>query len=87
MAVRPDIQFINRDQPPSMYDLIIGLETLSEWKTIINFHNKTVTINHVELPMESLQCLSNPNMLDNLYREATEPAVSQCQDSLETLLR
>ena len=61
-----------------MYDLIIGLETLSDWKTILNFHDKTVTIDHVELPMQSLQSLNNnPKMLNNLYREATEPAISR----------
>ena len=32
MSVRPDIQFIDKDQPPPMYDLIIGIETLSDWK-------------------------------------------------------
>ena len=78
MSVRPDIQFIDEDQPPPMYDLIIGLETLAEWKTILNFHDKTVTIDHVELPMQSLQSLNNnPKMLNNLYREATEPAISR----------
>ena len=66
MSVRPDIQFIDEDQPPQMYDLIIGLETLAKWKTILNFHDKTVTIDHVELPMQSLQSLDNPNMLKQL---------------------
>ena len=76
MSVRPDIQFIDKDQPPLMYDLTIGLETLSEWKMILNFHDKTVTIGHVELPMESLERLGNKKMLNNLYREETEPAIS-----------
>ena len=75
MSVRPDIQFINEDQPPPMYDLIIGIETLSEWKTILNFHDKTVTINHVKLLIQSLRNLCNPKMLNNLYQEATEPAI------------
>ena len=58
-----------------MYDLIIGLETLAEWKTILNFHDKTVTIDHIELPMQSLESLGNKTMLNNIYREATEPAI------------
>ena len=77
MSVRPDVQFIDEDQPPSMYDLIIDLETLSEWKTILNFHEKTVTIDHVELSMQSLISLSNPKMPNNLYRKANEPATSR----------
>eukprot|EP00957_Ditylum_brightwellii_P030507 2310485-Ditylum_brightwellii.AAC.1 len=58
MSVRPNIQFIGEDRPPPMYDLIIGLETLSKWKVILNFHDKTVTIDQVKLPMKSLQSLS-----------------------------
>ena len=57
-----------------MYDLTIGIETLSYWKAILNFHDKTVIIYYVELPMHSLLC--NPRMLKNLYREATAPAIS-----------
>eukprot|EP00957_Ditylum_brightwellii_P013621 1027571-Ditylum_brightwellii.AAC.1 len=67
MSVRPDIQFISEDQPPPMYDLIIRLEMLSKWKAILNFHNKTVTIDQVELPIESLQSLSKKKLLNNLY--------------------
>eukprot|EP00957_Ditylum_brightwellii_P027767 2098307-Ditylum_brightwellii.AAC.1 len=67
MSVRPNIQFIGEDQPPPIYDLIIGLEKLSKWKAILNFHDKTVTIDHVKLPMESLQSLSKKKLLDNLY--------------------
>ena len=68
MSVRPDIQSIDEDQPPPMHDLIIGLETLSDWKTILNFHDKTLIIDHVELPMQSLISLNNPKILNNLYR-------------------
>ena len=57
MSVTPDIQFIEEHLPP-MYDLSIGLETLAHWKAILNFHELTVTIDHVELPMQSLGDLS-----------------------------
>ena len=77
MSVMPDIQFIDEDQPPPMYDLIIGLETLASWKAILNFHEKTVTIDHVELPMQELEDLGDRKALNNLYREATEPSVSK----------
>ena len=84
MSVRPDIQFIDEDQPPPMYDLIIGLEILANWKAILNFHDKTVTIDHVELPMQSLQSLRNPKILNNLYREATELTISKATTSRVT---
>ena len=59
-----------------MYDLIIGLETLAHWKAILNFHDSTVTIDHVELPMQSLGDLSD-KALHNLYKEAQEPSISR----------
>ena len=77
MSVMPDIQFIEEGQPPPMYDLIIGLETLANWKAILNFHEKTVSIDHVELPMQALEDLGDSMLLNNLYREATEPTVSK----------
>ena len=77
MSVMPDIQFIEEGQPPPMYDLIIGLETLAHWKAILNFHEKTVTIDHVELPMQALEDLGDSKLLNNLYRESTEPTVSK----------
>ena len=58
-----------------MYDLVIGLETLADWKAILNFHEKTVAINYVELPMQALEDLGDSNVLNNLYREATESTV------------
>ena len=54
-----------------MYDLIIGLETLANWKAILNFHDLTVTIDHVKLPMQSLGDLSD-TALNNIYKEAQE---------------
>ena len=54
MSGVPDIQFIDEDQPHPMYDLIIGIETLAHWKAILNFQEKTVTFNHIELTMQAL---------------------------------
>ena len=76
-SVRPDIQFISEDAPLPMYDLIVGLETLANWKAILNFDDLSVTIDHVKLPMQQLQDLGNPKVLQNLYRESTEPSVSR----------
>ena len=57
MSVMPDIQFIEEGQPPPVYDFIIGLETLALWKAILNFNNLRLTIDYVELPMQSLDSL------------------------------
>ena len=66
----PDIQFIGEGKPLPVYDLIIGLETLALWKAILNFHDLTLTIHHVELPMQSLNSLGDKHELHNLYRES-----------------
>ena len=76
MSVTPDIQFIEEGDPPPMYDLIIGLETLANWKAILNFHDLTLTIDHVELPMQSLGDLGD-KALHNIYKEAQEPSISR----------
>ena len=76
MSVMPDIQFIEEGQPSPMYDLIIGIETLANWKAILNFHSKTLSIDHVELPMQELQSLDDTKLLNNLYSHGTEPSVS-----------
>jgi hypothetical protein len=72
-----DIHFIEEGQPSPMYDLIIGLETLVKWKAILNFHDKTLTIDHVALPMQDLHSLDDPKLLNNIYTESTEPSVSR----------
>ena len=59
-----------------MYDLIIGLETLTNWKDILNFPDLTVTIDHVEFPIQSLGDQSD-TALNNIYEEAQEPSISR----------
>ena len=74
MSVTPDIKFIEKPPPP-IYDLIIGLETLAHWKAILNFHESTVTIDHIKLPMQSLGDPSDAAQ-NNIYKEAQEPSIS-----------
>ena len=73
MSLVADIHFIEEGQPSPMYDKIIGLETLVNWKAILNFHDKTLTIDHVELPMQDLHSLRDIKLLNNIYTESTEP--------------
>ena len=83
MSVTPDIQFIEDGATPPMYDLIIGLETLAKWKAILNFHDLTVTIDHVELPMQVLGDLSD-TALNNIYKDELEPSVSRTETKRAT---
>ena len=47
-SLMPYIHFIEEGDPSPMYELITGLETLVNWKAILNFHDETVTIDHVK---------------------------------------
>ena len=80
----PGIHFIEECELFPMYDLIIGLKTLINWKTILNFHGKSLTLDHVELLMQDLHYLNNPKLLHNLYTEVTEPSVSHIANNRVT---
>ena len=56
----PTINFIEEGDHSPMYDLIIVLETLVNWKDVLIFHDNTLTINHVVLSMQDLHSLDNP---------------------------
>ena len=73
----PDIHFIEEGDSSPMYDLIIGLETLVQWKAILNLYDNILTIDHVALPMQDLHSLDDPKLLNNIYTESTEPSVSR----------
>ena len=72
----PGIHFMEEGDPFPMYDILISLETLVNWKAILTVHVKTLTIDHVELPMQYLHSLDDPKPLNNLYTESTEHSVS-----------
>ena len=77
MSLMPDIHFIEEGNPSPMYDLIIGLETLVNWKAMLSFHDKTLIIDNVALPMQDLHSLDGQKLLNNIYTESTEPSVSR----------
>jgi hypothetical protein len=84
MSLMADIHFTEEGQSFPMYDLIIGLETLVNWKAISNFHDKTLTIDHVELPMQDLHSLIDSKLLNNIYTESIEPSVSRVANNRVT---
>ena len=75
MLLIPDIHAIEEDEMFQIHDLIINFETLVNWKAIINVHDKTLTIDHIKVPMQDLHSLDGPKLLHNLYTESTEPLV------------
>ena len=76
MLLIPDIHAIEEDEMFQIHDLIINFETLVNWKAIINVHDKTLTIDHIKVPMQDLHSLDGPKLLNNLYMENIESSVS-----------
>ena len=56
-----------------MYDLIIGIKSLTEIGAILNFSENTLTIDKVTLPMHQHDSFVYLNQLSNSLRECLEP--------------
>ena len=76
MSTNADVKIISKKDKPS-YDLIIGIETLAKWRAQFDFIDRTVTLDGQTVPMKPLNAFSDPRRLYNIYREATEPAVTK----------
>jgi hypothetical protein len=55
--LRPDIVEYPRGGPPTLYDLIIGKQTLHDIGALLKFKEKTITIDEVLLPMRNINNL------------------------------
>ena len=62
-----------RETSKPVYDLILGIETMSRLGIILDFEEKAITIDKIKLKMRPLQQLSDFNKLNNLYIEHIEP--------------
>ncbi len=57
IRLRPDIVKYSRRGAPPLYDLIIGKQTLHDIGAVLNFKEKTITIDENLLPMRSINNL------------------------------
>jgi hypothetical protein len=57
-----------------IYDLIIGIESLDKLGAILNFADKSITIDHLVLPMKPHNQLIDPKLLQAQYQAPDEPA-------------
>ena len=76
MSTKADVKIVKTKDKPS-YDLIIGIETLAKWRAKFDFIDRIVTLDGESVPMKPLNAFSDPRRLYNIYREATEPAVTK----------
>ena len=55
--VKPDIVEYDEDDPKPVYDLILGNRTMKELGVVLDFKDKTITIDEVILPMRNISNL------------------------------
>ncbi len=55
--LHPDIVEYSKGEPPPLYDLIIGKQTLQDISAVVDFKEKTITIDDVLLPMRNINNL------------------------------
>jgi hypothetical protein len=55
--LHPDIVEYSKRGPPPLYDLIIGKQTLHDIGAVLDFKEKTITIDDILLPMRNINNL------------------------------
>ncbi len=61
----PDVVKYDEDSKPQ-YDLILGMETMKELGIVLDFKDKTITIDEVTLPMRNINNLQRRSILQSL---------------------
>ena len=75
-SLQPDIITIPKDQPNPTYDLILGVDTLSSLGVILDFNDRTVTIDGTTIPMRSKNSL-NLKELNLQFKANLEPILTR----------
>jgi hypothetical protein len=63
--LHPDIVEYSKGEPPPLYDLIIGKQTLHDIGAVLDFKEKTITIDDVLLPMRNI---NNLQLKSSIFR-------------------
>jgi hypothetical protein len=77
--VEPDVVEYDKESKPQ-YDLILGTKTIKEFGIILNFKDKTITIDQIILPMRNINNLQGASTLCLLklnHSLAMEPQSTQ----------
>ena len=75
--VRPDIVDILETCTKPVYNMIIGIETMSEMGVKLDFSSKEITIDQISLPMKDLKAYSDSKALNELMKSHVEPSSTQ----------
>jgi hypothetical protein len=83
----PDIIEYDKNNKPQ-YDLILGVKTMKKYGIILDFKDKTITIDEVKLPMQNINYLQGSSTLHGLklnHSRAMEP--QSTQDATKRVMR
>ena len=67
-SLNPDIILRENDAKNPMFDMIIGVETLSKFGVILDFSSKTLTIDHHTITMRPLDAFSSIKTLNHIAK-------------------
>ena len=57
-SISPNILIIDKSNKKHMFDLILGIETLAKFGTVLDFQEHTVQIDHAVVPMRPYTSLA-----------------------------
>jgi hypothetical protein len=77
--LHPDIVEYAEGSPKPLYDLIIGKQTLHDIGAVLDFKEKTITIDDIPLPMRNINNLQLKSSILRAFRLNTNYA--QCEYS------
>jgi hypothetical protein len=80
--LKPDIVEYARNGAPPAYDLILGKQTLHDLGVVLDFKEKTITIDEIILPMRNINNLQLKSSISRALKLNTsfsqEPALRVC---------
>jgi hypothetical protein len=66
--LRPDIVEYSKGGPPLLYDLIIGKQTLHDIGAVLDFKERTITIDDILLPMRNINNLQLKSSISRAFK-------------------
>ncbi len=67
--LKPNIVKYARNGMPPLYDLILGRQTLYDLGVVLNFNEKTITIDEILLPMRNINNLQQKPSISRALKQ------------------
>ena len=77
VKMKPDIIEMPKESSPPVYDMIIGIETMSKLGVVLDFKNHDITLDHITVPMRPLRSFMDQKGLNSIFQEFVEPTATK----------